>query len=93
LSIKLPTRNSYKGGLNAISFFCCTIIIYGSATTGGTRRRAGARTKCKNHPLGTHDGDMCRHDRALLFEAPDGKTVLFDAGRTVAGAKDPRLPK
>ena len=44
-------------------------------------------------PLGTHDGDMCRHDRALLFEAPDGKTVLFDAGRTVAGAKDPRLPK
>ena len=44
-------------------------------------------------PLGTHDGDMCRHDRVLLFEAPDGKTVLFDAGRTVAGAKDPRLPK
>ena len=44
-------------------------------------------------PLGTHDGDMCRHDRALLFEAPDGTTVLFDAGRTVAGPKDPRLPK
>ncbi|MGA0394749.1 MAG: MBL fold metallo-hydrolase, partial [Rhodospirillales bacterium] len=47
----------------------------------------------KNTPLGTHAGDMCRHDRALLFEDPDGTTLIFDAGRTIAGAKDPRLPK
>ena len=44
-------------------------------------------------PLGSHDGDMCRRDRAILFEDPDGTTILFDPGRTVAGAKDPRLPK
>lgn len=44
-------------------------------------------------PLGSHTGEMCGRDRALLFEDPNGTTVLFDAGRTVAGADDPRLPK
>ncbi len=29
----------------------------------------------------------------MLFEAPDGKRILFDPGYTVAGAKDPRLGK
>ena len=42
-------------------------------------------------PLGSHDGEFCRFDRALLFEDPDGTRVLYDAGRTVAGADDPRL--
>ena len=43
-------------------------------------------------PLGSHSGEMCRVDRAFLFEDPDGTTLLFDVGRTVAGAQDPRLP-
>jgi L-ascorbate metabolism protein UlaG (beta-lactamase superfamily) len=60
--------------------------------TGVTAAPASAQT-VKITPLGTHDGDMCRHDRALVFEDPDGTTLLFDAGRTVAGAQDPRLPK
>jgi hypothetical protein len=42
--------------------------------------------------LGSHTGEMCGRDRAMLFEDPDGTTVLFDAGRTVMGADDPRLP-
>jgi L-ascorbate metabolism protein UlaG (beta-lactamase superfamily) len=42
-------------------------------------------------PLGSHDGEFCRYDRALLFEDPDGTRILYDAGRTVAGADDPRL--
>ncbi len=44
-------------------------------------------------PLGSHDGEFCRFDRALLFEDPDGTRILYDAGRTVAGADDPRLGK
>jgi L-ascorbate metabolism protein UlaG (beta-lactamase superfamily) len=44
-------------------------------------------------PLGSHDGEFCRFDRALLLEDPDGTRLLYDAGRTVAGAKDPRLGK
>ncbi|MEJ2309178.1 MAG: MBL fold metallo-hydrolase [Gammaproteobacteria bacterium] len=42
-------------------------------------------------PLGSHDGEFCRYDRALVFEDPDGTRVLYDAGRTVRGADDPRL--
>lgn len=43
--------------------------------------------------LGTHTGEMCGRDRAMVFEDPNGTTFLFDAGQTVAGADDPRLPK
>jgi len=42
-------------------------------------------------PLGSHDGEFCKFDRAMLFEDPDGTRILYDAGRTVAGAADPRL--
>jgi len=44
-------------------------------------------------PLGGVDGEFCRQDRALIFEDPNGTRILYDAGRTVAGAKDPRLGK
>lgn len=44
-------------------------------------------------PLGSHDGEFCSRDRALIFEDPDGTRLLYDAGRTVAGAKDKRLGK
>ena len=42
-------------------------------------------------PLGSHDGEFCKFDRAMLLEDPDGTRLLYDAGRTVAGADDPRL--
>lgn len=42
-------------------------------------------------PLGSHDGEFCRYDRALILEDPDGTRLLYDAGRTVAGPDDPRL--
>ncbi len=44
-------------------------------------------------PLGGQDGEFCRLDRALVFEDPNGTRILYDAGRTVAGADDPRLGK
>ena len=42
-------------------------------------------------PLGSHDGELCRHDVAMVFEDPTGTRILYDAGRTVAGPDDPRL--
>ncbi len=42
-------------------------------------------------PLGSHDGEFCRFDRAMILEDPDGTRILYDAGRTVAGPDDPRL--
>ena len=44
-------------------------------------------------PLGGIDGEFCPQDRALIFEDPNGTRVLYDPGRTVAGATDPRLGK
>lgn len=42
-------------------------------------------------PLGSHDGEFCRFDRALVLEDPDGTRILYDAGRSVRGPDDPRL--
>jgi len=44
-------------------------------------------------PLGSHDGEFCSRDRALIFEDSNGTRILYDAGQTVAGPKDPRLGK
>lgn len=44
-------------------------------------------------PLGSHDGEFCALDRALIFEDPDGTRILYDPGFTVRGADDPRLGK
>ena len=44
-------------------------------------------------PLGGQEGEFCPLDRALIFEDPNGTRVLYDPGRTVAGADDPRLGK
>lgn len=44
-------------------------------------------------PLGSIDGELCPMDRALVFEDPNGTRLLYDPGRTVAGADDPRLGK
>ncbi len=44
-------------------------------------------------PLGGVEGEFCPQDRALVFEDPNGTRILYDPGRTVAGADDPRLGK
>jgi L-ascorbate metabolism protein UlaG (beta-lactamase superfamily) len=44
-------------------------------------------------PLGGFDGEFCAQDRALVFEDPNGTRILYDPGRSVVGANDPRLGK
>ena len=44
-------------------------------------------------PLGSHDGEFCARDRALILEDPNGTRILYDAGLTVAGPSDKRLGK
>lgn len=41
-------------------------------------------------PLGSHDGEFCRNDRALIFEdvGAGGLRVLYDPGRTVIGGSN-----
>ena len=54
---------------------------------------AALAAEVKVTPLGGQDGEFCPQDRALIFEDPTGTRILYDAGRTVAGANDPRLGK
>src|SRR5580765_2262015 len=56
------------------------------APGGGTAARP-----VKITPVGSHEGEFCAFDRALIFADPDGTRLLYDAGRTVRGASDPRL--
>ena len=42
-------------------------------------------------PLGSHAGELCDRDRAMIFEDPTGVRILYDAGYSVTGPDDPRL--
>ncbi|RLA34486.1 MAG: MBL fold metallo-hydrolase [Gammaproteobacteria bacterium] len=61
------------------------VLSYGLAV------QAAGAANVKITPLGSHDGEFCRLDRALILEDPDGTRILYDAGRTVRGADDMRL--
>ena len=68
-----------------------TIAAMAPASSHGVKAMSSGTVKIT--PLGSHDGEFCRRDRAMLFEDPDGTRMLYDAGRTVAGPNDPRLGK
>jgi L-ascorbate metabolism protein UlaG (beta-lactamase superfamily) len=59
----------------------------------GTMTQPPGAGSVKITPLGSHDGEFCARDRALVFEDPDGTRILYDAGFTVRGPNDPRLGK
>jgi L-ascorbate metabolism protein UlaG (beta-lactamase superfamily) len=42
-------------------------------------------------PIGSHPGELCANDRAMVFEDPTGVRFLYDPGDTVTGGDDPRL--
>ncbi len=50
-----------------------------------------AAQNVKITPLGTHPGELCDRDRAMIFEDPTGVRILYDAGQSVMGGNDPRL--
>lgn len=55
----------------------------------GIAATSAAAQNVKITPLGSHEGEFCRFDRAMIFEDPDGTRLLYDAGRTVQGPNDP----
>lgn len=67
------------------------LAVLALACAGGVAQAAGGNVKVT--ALGSHDGEFCVLDRALIFEDPDGTRILYDAGRTVRGPEDPRLGK
>ncbi|MDH3317407.1 MAG: MBL fold metallo-hydrolase, partial [Gammaproteobacteria bacterium] len=67
-----------------------TVLIFGFFVAAA---QSAAAANVKITPLGSHDGEFCRFDRAMILEDPNGTRILYDAGRTVAGPYDPRLGK
>jgi L-ascorbate metabolism protein UlaG (beta-lactamase superfamily) len=63
------------------------------AGCAGTMTQASGPGTVKVTPLGSHDGEFCPRDRALVLQDPDGTRILYDAGFTVRGTDDPRLGK
>ena len=60
----------------AVSFL--TLVWVSSPPVNGQ-----SSASVKMTPLGSHSGELCRNDRALLFEDPTGVRILYDPGRTV----------
>ena len=69
------------------------IVIAAAVGAAGLAAQPALAANVKVTPLGSHDGEFCRNDRVMVFEDPDGTRILYDAGRTVAGADDSRLGK
>ena len=70
-----------------------TIALAAVAGFIGIAVQPAMSANVKITPLGSYDGEFCAADRAMIFEDPDGTRILYDAGRTVRGANDPRLGK
>ena len=66
-------------------------VLGGMAALVSMAALAAGPATVKVTPLGSHDGEFCARDRALVFEDPDGTRILYDAGFTVRGTDDPRL--
>lgn len=67
--------------------------LLGALAVGALLAQPALASNVKVTPLGGHDGELCPLDRAMIFEDPNGMRILYDPGRTVAGADDPRLGK
>jgi L-ascorbate metabolism protein UlaG (beta-lactamase superfamily) len=50
-----------------------------------------AAQNVKITPIGSHPGELCANDRALVFEDPSGVRFLYDPAHNLTGGDDPRL--
>lgn len=42
-------------------------------------------------PVGSHPGELCANDRAMIFEDPTGVRLLYDPAHNLTSGDDPRL--
>src|SRR5262245_16212815 len=66
-------------GCVVVAAVCAAIVLAASGSTVNGQSSALVRVT----PLGSHAGELCRNDRAMLFEDPTGVRILYDPGRTV----------
>lgn len=80
----------FKRDTQAMKFALACSSIALLLASGVFQARAHAQALVKVTALGTHDGELCVQDRAMLFEDPTGVRILYDPGFTV-DETDPRL--
>lgn len=68
-------------------YFIATVALIAAQIFASSAQSA----EVKVTPIGSHDGEFCAFDRALILEDPNGTRIVYDVGRTVAGAEDERL--
>jgi L-ascorbate metabolism protein UlaG (beta-lactamase superfamily) len=52
---------------------------------------AAVAQNVKITPVGSHPGELCANDRAIVFEDPTGVRFLYDPAHNVTAGDDPRL--
>ena len=63
--------------------YCLRVALLGAAVTvAGPILGAQSGGLVKVTPLGSHTGELCAADRAMLFEDPSGVRILYDPGVT-----------
>src|SRR5438477_14798 len=89
----IPARTKPEEDVMRFLLMLAVIAVAGCATREPAPGGDAAARTVKITPVGSHDGEFCAFDRALIFEDPDGTRILYDVGRTVRGANDARLGK
>src|SRR3546814_196957 len=88
-TIDRPTKGRSEGRKSMRVLLIAFLAAGLTACT--TAESASEAQTVKITPLGSHAGEFCAFDRAMIFEDPDGTRLLYDVGRTVRGAEDARL--
>ena len=70
-----------------ITAVCCTLV----AVFGLLANAPVLAQNVKITPIGSHPGELCANDRAIIFEDPTGVRFLYDPAHNVTGGNDPRL--
>ena len=68
----LPSRSS----VIKLTLFACKTIFF-TALLSSTALQADEATDVVVTPLGSHDGEFCARDRAMLLQDPDGTRILY----------------
>jgi len=63
----------------------CAAIVLGLAAFPALAQNV------KITPIGSHAGELCANDRAIVFEDPTGVRFLYDPAHNMTGGDDPRL--
>ena len=70
-----------------ITAVCCTFL----AVVSLLATAPVLAQNVKITPIGSHPGELCANDRAIIFEDPTGVRFLYDPAHNVTGGDDPRL--